>query len=101
MAAEDTFARCDEPGNGGLRACVAGVGLEFDAVETQCLEAMAEQHELAGGIDHARPDGRSIPCAADFEAKVGRCDIEIARSEERRVGKECVSTCRSRWSPYH
>src|SRR3546814_1154608 len=25
----------------------------------------------------------------------------IERSEERRVGKECVSTCRSRWSPYH
>src|SRR3546814_2560755 len=30
------------------------------------------------------------------------CGIrEAARSEERRVGKECVSTCRSRWSPYH
>src|SRR3546814_7574328 len=27
--------------------------------------------------------------------------IADARSEERRVGKECVSTCRSRWSPYH
>src|SRR3546814_8780632 len=26
---------------------------------------------------------------------------ELVRSEERRVGKECVSTCRSRWSPYH
>src|SRR3546814_18355158 len=26
---------------------------------------------------------------------------EQGRSEERRVGKECVSTCRSRWSPYH
>src|SRR3546814_16916255 len=25
----------------------------------------------------------------------------FARSEERRVGKECVSKCRSRWSPYH
>src|SRR3546814_10951885 len=25
----------------------------------------------------------------------------VERSEERRVGKECVSTCRSRWSPYH
>src|SRR3546814_18015612 len=25
----------------------------------------------------------------------------MARSEERRVGKECVGTCRSRWSPYH
>src|SRR3546814_14755091 len=27
--------------------------------------------------------------------------LAVARSEERRVGKECVSTCRSRWSPYH
>src|SRR3546814_19693982 len=27
--------------------------------------------------------------------------VEQARSEERRVGKECVSTCRSRWSPYN
>src|SRR3546814_19897842 len=27
--------------------------------------------------------------------------LRTARSEERRVGKECVSTCRSRWSPYH
>src|SRR3546814_4635220 len=28
-------------------------------------------------------------------------DDALNRSEERRVGKECVSTCRSRWSPYH
>src|SRR3546814_12686830 len=27
--------------------------------------------------------------------------MSLERSEERRVGKECVSTCRSRWSPYH
>src|SRR3546814_2963291 len=31
---------------------------------------------------------------------VERISVAI-RSEERRVGKECVSTCRSRWSPYH
>src|SRR3546814_20017936 len=31
---------------------------------------------------------------------VGDAIIQFARSEERRVGKECVSTCRSRWSPY-
>src|SRR3546814_15410574 len=30
----------------------------------------------------------------------GEC-VGIGRSEERRVGKECVSTCRSGWSPYH
>src|SRR3546814_13226270 len=31
----------------------------------------------------------------------GGVEAEFARSEERRGGKECVSTCRSRWSPYH
>src|SRR3546814_8931132 len=33
----------------------------------------------------------------------GKTDLlhKFIRSEERRVGKECVSTCRSRWSPYH
>src|SRR3546814_15685958 len=31
-----------------------------------------------------------------------KASVEVdGRSEERRVGKECVSTCRSRWSPYH
>src|SRR3546814_14500831 len=33
-------------------------------------------------------------------ALFSRMDVE-ARSEERRVGKECVRTCRCRWSPYH
>src|SRR3546814_19948717 len=30
-----------------------------------------------------------------------RLNMAIYRSEERRLGTECVSTCRSRWSPYH
>src|SRR3546814_7723516 len=30
-----------------------------------------------------------------------KASTDLKRSEERRVGKECVSTCRSRWSPYH
>src|SRR3546814_12187342 len=34
------------------------------------------------------------------EAQLNVLD-NMMRSEERRVGKECVSTCRSRWSPYH
>src|SRR3546814_9661201 len=40
------------------------------------------------------PDASAMKTALDR-------DGHIARSEERRVGKECVSTCRSRWSPYH
>src|SRR3546814_11775020 len=42
---------------------------------------------------------------AVFEAndivRLDRRTHRNSRSEERRVGKECVSTCRSRWSPYH
>src|SRR3546814_18243516 len=34
-------------------------------------------------------------------AETIRDEMGEMRSEERRVGKECVSTCRSRWSPYH
>src|SRR3546814_2461555 len=36
-----------------------------------------------------------------FGACVSGRHTSATRSEERRVGKECVSTCRSRWSPYH
>src|SRR3546814_10479879 len=42
-------------------------------------------------------------CAVGLEF-YSKADIRVARaerSEERRVGKECVSTCRSRWAPYH
>src|SRR3546814_982575 len=41
---------------------------------------------------------RHLPAAHGFVPPVRRRGL---RSEERRVGKECVSTCRSRWSPYH
>src|SRR3546814_1863094 len=37
----------------------------------------------------------------DFFCKKRLQRLRALRSEERRVGKECVSTCRSRWSPYH
>src|SRR3546814_10025103 len=41
------------------------------------------------------------PVLADQIAQQGLPVLGLdARSEERRVGKECVSTCRSRWSPY-
>src|SRR3546814_18008381 len=42
-----------------------------------------------------------IAAAREGGAKVVLGGERYDRSEERRVGKECVSTCRSRWSPYH
>src|SRR3546814_11574725 len=55
----------------------------------------------------------AIASIAPFNAGLGNYDVPFSpdicgrvtpgpvRSEERRVGNECVSTCRSRWSPYH
>src|SRR3546814_18676543 len=45
-----------------------------------------------------------ILCCTARQSKRHYCKYKpfhCSRSEERRVGKECVSTCRSRWSPYH
>src|SRR3546814_12955493 len=42
------------------------------------------------------------PTAESQELRGQRSGVDQGnRSEERRVGKECVSTCRSRWAPYH
>src|SRR3546814_1072137 len=46
-------------------------------------------------------DGVIVAEGYDDPVKVLTGDEATLRSEERRVGKECVSTCRSRWSPYH
>src|SRR3546814_14955785 len=67
-------------------------------------EAQFARHRLAMGADprgqlHMRGqrcDHAAIAIDGPFE-----CEAQKLRSEERRVGKECVSTCRSRWSPYH
>src|SRR3546814_2434654 len=48
-----------------------------------------------GRMGRRRPDIRRWCRAANLSRLLKQ------RSEERRVGKECVSTCRSRWSPYH
>src|SRR3546814_6041736 len=46
-------------------------------------------------------DGETRKALDGIAVHTARTPAEPVRSEERRVGKECVSTCRSRWSPYH
>src|SRR3546814_19434033 len=48
-----------------------------------------------------RPGGRSHLVRHAALVARRRIAIRLTRSAERRVGKECVSTCRSRWSPDH
>src|SRR3546814_20556348 len=47
------------------------------------------KYKVDGVVDPTSPAGKAV------QAEVSK------RSEESRVGKECVRTCRSRWSPYH
>src|SRR3546814_12893195 len=60
-------------------------------------------HDLAGAMANL-PGGKFTFMAVSLVAFIVLGSVLEgipARSEERRVGKECVSTCRSRWSPYH
>src|SRR3546814_14046189 len=77
-----------------------------------------DRRGLGAIFGHARPHRLGIVVGAALELMVaahvaGAVDLGLlvafvialaahrTRSEERRVGKECVSTCRSRWSPYN
>src|SRR3546814_13668341 len=52
------------------------------------------------GVDAARHADQSRKMHRE-EGDIEPGEDKPERSEERRVGKECVSACRSRWSPYH
>src|SRR3546814_17044254 len=56
--------------------------------------------QLAGGSSEHRPVAVLDPVMLDIIVEDGEAPIAL-RSAEHRVGKEWVSTCRSRWMPYH
>ena len=59
--------------------------------------------EIRGGAggEEAALFAHSLMRMYTMYAERNRWKVEVLRSEERRVGKECASMCRSRWSPYH
>src|SRR3546814_10692793 len=64
-----------------------------DVIHSWCVPALGwKQDAIPGIVNEAWADIRTPGIYR------GQC---AERSEERRVGKECVSPCRSRWSPYH
>src|SRR3546814_13431193 len=82
----------------------------FLMFEGKAEEAMGVYASLFEGAAITAID-RYGPDEAGTEGSVRRATLRLSsqelicidspRSEERRVGQECVSTCRSRWSPYH
>src|SRR3546814_20738577 len=85
-----------------------------DVCSSDLPEQREYEHRHPGGADlELLGDGRRVaarPALADLPGGAalgdgvpgsGAAAPLGGSSEERRVGKECVSTCRSRWSPYH
>src|SRR3546814_3890167 len=79
-----------------LPAVPAGRGRAGQREEVGAAGDAADGAALHGG-------GADLGVAQHAEQLAEALDLLFhpRRSEERRVGKECVSTCRSRWSPYH
>src|SRR3546814_5481286 len=80
---------------------------DLDVFRTLATESLADRVHNPG-LEEARADvivGGCCVLVALMRTlgldEVLVSEADILRSEERRVGKECVSTCRSRWSPYH
>src|SRR3546814_14553562 len=66
-------------------------------------EDEVDELDMVRALGHISVQSQRARCAA-IGARgedEGKQDVREHRSEERRVGKECVSTGRSRWSPYH
>src|SRR3546814_14972751 len=73
-----------------------------------CSSDLGSDAAPARGPARGAPRGKprvlrvlGLLAAPERELRLRRLALRRPRSEERRVGKECVSTCRSRWSPYH
>src|SRR3546814_16623278 len=82
----------------GLREVARAAGVSATAVYRHFPDKEALLRALASVGFQYLGDAQA---AATEQAGGGLAGFNASRSDERRVGKECVSTCRSRWSPYH
>src|SRR3546814_10505218 len=88
----------------GVQTCALPISVDVNQAELAVLGGITRTREPR--VEHEivllRLPGKLAPDdqrAAPIRRVAGHG--AEPRSEERRVGKECVSTCRSRWSPYH
>src|SRR3546814_9811955 len=83
----------------GVQTCALPISPDIVAAASDKLAGKG----LASAAGAAEPVGTTAgqQAAPTIPAVGGPAGTAPLRSEERRVGKECVSKCRSRWSPYH
>src|SRR3546814_1166496 len=82
--------------------CALVTGVQTCALPISNAKVSAPQTIWAkAGVSREQFGAEALECGLQGLALKIDNSEEVKRSEERRVGKECVSTCRSRWSPYH
>src|SRR3546814_20128262 len=75
-----------------------------DVCSSDLLDACESPMPSSERINRNRPSRGPASATRIMPSPSGKAYFKLFvrnRSEERRVGKECVSQCRSRWSPYH
>src|SRR3546814_12443493 len=84
-----------------LRVAIAQRVFESACEELTVRNSLDLAHVIAGARERERLQRELHDSVLQALASIRFQIAPLLRSEERRVGKECVRTCRSRWSPYH
>src|SRR3546814_15742433 len=85
-------------GDDDVNAVATTAASEEPVSGTLVVTCTADTTEVDGGTVAAGPDGVRVRVVDESGDGL---QVRTERSDERRVGKECVSTCRSRWGPEH
>src|SRR3546814_10547893 len=78
---------------------LAKVAKEFPDTRFAIIDAVVELPNVRSIVFKEHEGSFLVGMIAAMKSETGK--VGFVRSEERRVGKECDSTCRYRWSPYH
>src|SRR3546814_12386868 len=93
VCSSDLMARLREMLAAAERPFIILGGGGWDAQAVADIRVFVEANDL--------PVGCSFRCQDLFDNRHANYAGDVGSTEERRVGRECVSTCRSRWSPNH
>src|SRR3546814_13646029 len=100
---EDLYASVSDPGRFAGFAAKVRKAMSARLVSLQTHQVGRRRRMVQNFCDDPKTLATSL---VDADSRVNMPVVRgpahvVGRSEERRVGKECVSTCKSRWSPFH
>ena len=91
-----------ETGRSGRRPRLLLTGMGSEHGEENSMQAAVMAARVGLDVSYIGTlEGEGVTTVPVADEEAGHRKMVELRSEERRVGKECTSWCRSRWSPYH